>query len=236
MTLDKYFWLAVYVCGFCLLPGPGVAAMLATSLRLGFWRGLIFSVGEASGDIFYAALAMFALGTAAAYVEPAVIWVRYVGGAYLVWMGWQQFYAASPPAEAADTHPRTAATTPATTPVKTLAPPAESALKLFVSGAVISLANPKLILFYGTIFPLFVPLATINWQQSILVLLVVQIAALVGVIVITAFGGSLQALNQNPVSRRWMARISGGVIMAVGVFIALEEFIFTLWSDFMSLF
>ncbi|MCX8505590.1 MAG: LysE family translocator [Alphaproteobacteria bacterium] len=229
MDVEKYLWLSLYVFGFSLMPGPGTAAILATALRIGFWRGLIFSLGEASGDLFYASLAMVTLGAAQIYVESLVIWIKYLGAAYIIWLGWRQFNSLPGVNSGQNLAEPTAKKSPTDSSVDT-------PFKLYMGGALVSLANPKLMIFYASFFPLFVPLATITLSETIMVLAVVEFSALIGVGIITACGGALQAINQNPFYAKLMARMSGLVIMGVGVFIACEDYIVMFWKSIMGIF
>ncbi|MCX8505591.1 MAG: LysE family translocator [Alphaproteobacteria bacterium] len=220
MTWDKYLWVGVYIFGFAMSPGPGTAAILVTSVRLGFWRGLILAAGEVCGDISYSSLVMFSLGAVRNYIESSMTWLQYICAIYLIWMGWRQ-YNSVPGQDVIETAPQNAAI-----PVKS-----ESAAKLFMMGALISLTNPKVILFYASFLPLYVPLATVQLHEEFLVLAVIITSVMAGLTVITAFGGSLQKLNRDPFYGRLIARISGGIIILVGVFIAFGPYIKYLWHE-----
>ena len=213
MTWDKYLWVGVYIFGFAMSPGPGTAAILVTSVRLGFWRALILAAGEVCGDISYSSLVMFSLGAVRQYIESSMTWLQYICAVYLIWMGWRQ-YNSVPAKELAI--PRTAKS--------------DSAVKLFMTGALISLANPKVILFYASFLPLYVPLGAVQLHEEFLVLAVIITSVMSGLTVITAFGGSLQTLNRDPFYGRLIARVSGGVIILVGVFIAFGPYIKYLWG------
>src|SRR3546814_14876798 len=73
------------------------------------------------------------LGTLAHWIE----WIRWIGVAYLAWLGIRQWRAA--PADLTGTSP---------------APKARRAV--YARGFLVSLANPKILLFYGAFFPQFV--------------------------------------------------------------------------------
>ena len=233
MDFEKYLWLGLYVFGFALMPGPGTAAILATALRIGFWRGMIFSLGEASGDLIYASLAMVTLGAAQIYVESLVIWIKYLGAAYIIWLGWRQFNTLPPVNSAQNSGQNLADSTAKKSPTDSSV---DTPFKLYMGGALVSLANPKLMIFYASFFPLFVPLATITLSETITVLAVVEISALIGVGIITACGGALQAINQRPFYAKLIARMSGLVIMGVGIFIASEDHIVMFWKSIMGIF
>ena len=120
-----------------LIPGPNVALIVATSVGQGTLSGLLTVAGAASA--MAAQLVAVGLGLAGLLgtLGHAFEWVRWIGAAYLVLLGIRQWRA--PPVDLTRT-----------------APPARSRRRVWTRAFLVSLFNPKTLLFYGAFFPQFV--------------------------------------------------------------------------------
>ena len=123
-------------------PGPDTAITIRNTLLGGRAPGLATALGVAIGQ------AIWALATSAGVVavliasEPLFLAVKYVGGAYLVWLGLQLLHAAFRPAT---THAVAATTDP-------MAP-----RLAFGQGILSDLGNPKMAVFFTSLLPQFAP-------------------------------------------------------------------------------
>jgi len=121
-----------------LVPGPGVAAIVARALGGGFAGAVPMIVGILVGDLVYLAFAAFGLATIATYFAPLFLVIRFAGAAYLLWIAYK-FWTARPGSEQ-------------------MAPRSESRWKTFLAGLSLTLGNPKTIVFYLALLPTVVPL------------------------------------------------------------------------------
>src|SRR5215216_6623524 len=78
-----------------LVPGPGVAAIVARALGGGFWSAVPMIIGILVGDLIYLVFALFGLAAIAAYFGPVFVIVRWAGALYLLYIAWQ-FWTAKP--------------------------------------------------------------------------------------------------------------------------------------------
>jgi threonine/homoserine/homoserine lactone efflux protein len=142
-------------------PGPGVVMTLTNSIRYGF-RGTIGGiVGIAFGALVVAAISATSLGVLLATSAVAFRIMKYVGAAYLIYLGIRLWRA--PGFKFAETAAHEA-----------------SFSKRFLEGLSLQLTNPKAIFFFLSIFPQFIDPAAAYAQQF--VLLVLTYSALVVVI------------------------------------------------------
>src|SRR5690606_6427115 len=81
-----------------LVPGPGVAAIVARALGAGCWSALPMIVGILVGDLIYLVFALFGLAAIATYFGPIFIVVRWAGALYLLYIAWL-FWTAKPGSE-----------------------------------------------------------------------------------------------------------------------------------------
>jgi threonine/homoserine/homoserine lactone efflux protein len=126
-----------------LVPGPGVAAVVARALGGGFKGAFPMVLGILAGDLVYFVFAVFGLAAIATYFGAFFVIVRWVGAAYLLYIAWQ-FWTARPGAER-------------------LKPRNEDGWKTFLAGFSLTLGNPKTIVFYLAILPTVIPLDQMTW-------------------------------------------------------------------------
>ena len=121
-----------------LVPGPGVAAVVARALGGGFSGAFPMVLGILAGDLVYFVFAVFGLAAIATYFGPIFLVIRWAGAAYLLYIAYK-FWTAKPGAEQ-------------------LRPKNEAAWKTFLAGFSLTMGNPKTIVFYLAILPTVIPL------------------------------------------------------------------------------
>jgi len=134
-----------------LTPGPAVLYIVARSVAQGRQAGLVSVLGIHLGTIFHIVAA--AVGLSALVVSSALAFavVKYIGAAYLIWIGIQTL-------RAKDADPSAA---PA---------PRQSLPRIFRDGFVVNLFNPKTAIFFLAFLPQFVDPARgpLHWQILVL--------------------------------------------------------------------
>jgi len=123
---------------FLLTPGPAVLYIVARSVSQGRAAGLASVAGVEAGNLVHAAAA--ALGLSSILVASSLAFgvVKYLGAAYLVWLGLRTLLArpaAAAPGEAA--------------------PAAPTGWATFRQGFVVAVLNPKTALFFLAFLPQF---------------------------------------------------------------------------------
>ena len=122
------FTIAIFIFG--ITPGPGIFAILARALNSGAASCVPLSFGMAVSDVIYLILATFGLAAIAQNYAGLFMLIRFVGAAYLMYLGWKMWTAK------VDVEIENGK-------VKRL-----SWLSGFIQGFLISASNPKVILFY----------------------------------------------------------------------------------------
>lgn len=194
----SYLTLAVTSFIFSITPGPGVMAVLATSIRRGLPSGLLMTLGEVTGDMIYLFIAIFSLAGLEANFSNALLVVRILGAGYLVWLGIQTFRQP----------PLTQGTAPSTPSTLALA---------FSAGFMISATNPKVIIFYLSFLPLFIDLASLNFADGAMVMAVMAPSVYAGPALIALLGNKAARLATGARSGRIMNRITGILLIAVAI-------------------
>jgi threonine/homoserine/homoserine lactone efflux protein len=146
MDIPTWLIYLVAVIGLSLTPGPNGLLALTHGALYGPRRALLTVFGGVSGFTALIALSMFGLGAVLQASSNALLVLKWVGGAYLVWLGIQLWRAPA-------MHLTLAAGVP--TPRRDV---------LFRQGLLTAVSNPKVLLFYGAFLPQFInlqrPLAT----------------------------------------------------------------------------
>jgi len=151
--LLKTWWL--YVTAVFLIsatPGPNMLHVMTQSIRHGHRRALATMAGLMSAVLLCLAASAMGLG-AVLKASPRLFDVlRYAGVAYLVWLGIKAWRAPVGPV------------------TDDAAPRERSGHKLFATGLLTGLSNPKLIIFAAALFPQFIdPARPFGTQLAILV-------------------------------------------------------------------
>ncbi|HEX6978996.1 MAG TPA: LysE family translocator [Alphaproteobacteria bacterium] len=158
MTLTTTLALALAVFVLGITPGPAVFAMVARALASGLWPAVAFNVGVIAGDLVLLSLAVLGLAAVAVTMGDLFIVVKIAGGMYLVWLGWKLWRAEPEAPHAAD--------------VIVDGQFRRNAL----GGFLLTLGNPKAIVFYAAFLPTFVDLANVtarDWGMMAAVVAVV---------------------------------------------------------------
>lgn len=117
-----------------LMPGPATLAIAGTSLKYGRFRGLAMAWGVTTGSMIWATAAGLGIGAGLAANHWLFEFVRYLGVAYLLWLGWGLA--------------RSALSKRVLTPRDV---GASSIWLAWSKGALIHLTNPKALIFWGSI-------------------------------------------------------------------------------------
>ena len=149
-------------------PGPDIAYIVSNTVAHGKRHGFAASFGVCSGAIVHVLVAAFGLSAILAASALAFSVVKWVGAAYLIWMGIRTLMAKDP------------------SPEMPLVP-AEPLHRAFRDGFVVNLFNPKTAIFFLAFLPQFVDPArsALHWQILILGLTFMGLA---DIIVYMAFG------------------------------------------------
>ncbi|WP_320824395.1 LysE family translocator [Reinekea sp.] len=187
---------------------PGMCMTLAMTLgiTLGVKRTLWMMFGELIGVGLIAAAAV--LGVAALLLaEPWVFTAfRWLGGAYLVWLGIQMWRSKGKMAIPTDV---------------LAAGPAISRRALFSQGFVTAIANPKGWAFFMVLLPPFIDRSLAMAPQLSLLIALILLIELSALLAYAVGGSTLNRLLQKSSNVRLLNRIAGSLMLAVGIWLAL---------------
>lgn len=197
--------LGVFLSAAILLavtPGPGIFYVLARSLKGGRRDGVASTLGTALGGFFHVMAA--ALGLSAILATSAVAFsvVKYAGAAYLVLLGVKTLLSREKA-------------------VANVAVPQEPTQRIFLQGVLTEVLNPKTALFFLAFIPQFVdPHGSVVLQFVVLGTISVLLNSTADLVVAVFAGPIGQALRTNASMRTGQRYVSGGALVALGVYVA----------------
>ena len=190
-----------------LIPGPGMLYVLARSLGGGRDEGLRSSVGTGVGGLAHVAATAAGLSAIIATSATAFTVVKYLGAAYLIWLGGKALLSRddAPPAGASR------------------GGGARSASNALRQGALTEALNPKTALFFLTFLPQFCQPENGPVALQVLVLGIVSVTlnTLVDFVVALGAGRISDRLRKRPKLWRRQQQTTGGILVGLGVYAAL---------------
>lgn len=204
MTLISAFSLALALFVLAVTPGPGVFATISQSLSFGFKRSLALIAGIITGDLIFLVFAIYGLSYVAQAMAGLFTFIKVAGSIYLIYLGiklWKSDHEGSINGQSGF----------------------QKGASPYFSGLVITLSNPKVILFYCSFLPAFMDLRSLNGLDILGVMMLVSIV-LSGVLVVYAYvaGRAKKALVERGRVKR-LNQTAGGLMMATGVTLAAQS-------------
>ncbi len=202
MPLDTWLIYLVAATGLSLSPGPNGLLALTHGALHGRGKALYTIFGGALGFVAVIALSMFGIS---ALLQASLVWLtlmKWVGGAYLVWLGIQVWR--SPPIGVE---------------IRGAAAP-RAGWSLFRQGALSALTNPKGLLFFAAFLPQFIDPA-----RSLMLQFLIMAGTFAVIEIATELFIASMAHRISPWLRRVGRRFNqacGGVFMLVGAALPLR--------------
>jgi homoserine/homoserine lactone efflux protein len=186
-----------------LTPGPNMALMIANTLRHGLRGGLVTLAGPTTGLALLVAAAAAGMTSLMIFMSTWFDAVRWVGAIYLVYLGARQLWRL---------RGRDAQTEIVT--------PAAKRRNWYLQGLIVSLSNPKVILFLGAFLPQFVDITADPVSQlAVFAVLFVVVLAAVDIAAILAIARARSTLGTTRL--RVLDGVAGVFLMLGGLTLAV---------------
>ncbi|HEY8982602.1 MAG TPA: LysE family translocator [Streptomyces sp.] len=212
MAISSALWSFALVVGLLTLtPGLDTALILRTSALGRHKRAWGVVLGIQTGTLVWGAftsLGVTALLTASHLAYTALRWI---GAAYLIWMGFRMLRATFRGLPSADMDD------------SVLAAGEDSASAGWRQGTLTNLLNPKMGAFYVAVLPQFIPAGTGHFTMGLLLTAVHILIGLLWSAVLIGFARVLHGWLRKPQARRLLDRITGTVIGIFGIRLALSN-------------
>jgi len=202
--------LGLYVAASLALiatPGQDMIYVITRSLAQGRFAGVCSAVGVCIGILVHTALAALGVGAILHASETLFVALKLAGAAYLIYLG-AKLLATREGREGI------------AAPKDRLSPGA-----LVRQGILSNVTNPKIVLFFFAFLPQFVDPASTHATRDLALLgvlyalLALPVKAAVGI----AAGSLSERVLRDPSMIAWMNRVGGGVLVALGLRLAMSE-------------
>lgn len=204
MSAETYLlYLAAVAVFFATPPDTSQLLIVSNAMKHGLRRSLWVIAGDLGANTFQMTAAAFGLAAAIATSAQAFGWIKWLGVAYLLWIGLRLMLsrAALGPGAAARSARRT---------------------RLFRMGFVTSMTNPFAVVFFAALFPQFIdPGAVVLLQLVILGATYLFVDGLT--LVLWGWAGARVAAQLSNLSMAGINRISGGLMIGAAVLLGFRD-------------
>lgn len=204
--MDLYIAATLFSALFLLaaVPAPSVYMVITKTTTSGLRSGLIFIAGLILGDIIFILMALYGLSAIANTFESGFKLLNYVGGGYLLWLGYRIWRKQN----------------------VTLNPTAMTASSFWSSlltGLLITLSDPRAVIFYVSFLPAFIDLSQFNFSQ-IITLMLCTIFAVGGAKLMYALAAlKVQAVTLKTSYTNITHRLAAMVMASTGVYLIVRQ-------------
>lgn len=205
MNIIETITLFVIMAVLAALPSASVALVIARSATLGVANGIAVSAGIVLGDLIFILLAIFGLSVVAEAMGGMFMLIKYLGAAYLLWLGFSLLTSKSSITITVDKKigKRNLATS-------------------FLAGLFLTLGDIKAIIFYVSLFPVFINLSMLH-LADILIIISVMVASVGGVKVLYAFSATkLASMARNHKLDNAARKTAGSFMVGAGSWLIIK--------------
>ena len=204
MPLENWLAYTFVTATFLLIPGPTILLVISYSLIRGRQAVFALLLGVGLGDIVAMILSFIGVGLLLQTVTIAFQFLKWIGAAYLIWLGIRMWRSASESTELA-----------AITDNKVWH-------AIMANAFVITALNPKSIVFFLAFLPQFINSEKPFITQSLILGSTFLILAIISVLfysMLATFAGQQMQLS---LIHRWTNRIGGSLLIGAGGMIAFN--------------
>lgn len=186
-----------------IIPSVSVLAVSARAAAFGFSHGMFTALGIVAGDIIFILVAVYGLAFIAEAMGEQFTLIKYIGGAYLIWLGislWR-----------ADARVR-----------KSDEVQQSSWRSSFLAGLLITLGDQKAILFYLGFFPAFIDLRLMTPIDTLLIILIAAIGVGGAKLVYAYLADRASLIFKNTRAIQGLNGFAASVMILVGIVLLLK--------------
>ena len=183
------------------IPGPGITAIVARALGSGFRETFFMGLGLVLGDTIYLTAVILGLAfVAQAFTEVFVV-IKIAGALYLGYIAWKLWTAGLLAADIA-------------------AKKSNSAGMSFLSGLLVTLGNPKTMLFYVALVPTLIDIGSIGLREYAILVAATFTILLIVLVPYMLLASRARTLLKKPRALQVLNRAAASILAATAAFIA----------------
>ena len=201
MNIYESIMLFFILATLAALPSTSVALVVTRSATLGVADGIAVTSGIVVGDLVFVLLALLGLSVIAKTLGNLFLTIKYLGGAYLIWIGITLWLS------------------PNKTSMAVKQRPLRSLMGSFLAGLFLTMGDVKAIIFYISLFPLFIGSKSVDLTDIGIILTITIVA--VGSVKITyaVLATTIARTHLNQAVTTILKRIAAGCMIGAGSFL-----------------
>ncbi|MCE3253529.1 MAG: homoserine lactone transporter [Cellvibrio sp.] len=203
MPLDQLWLFTTITLVLSASPGPVMLACMIDAGRYGFAKSLFTMLGASAGNLVLMLLSALGLGLLVEEAEWIFHTIKWIGAAYLVYLGIQLAFA--PPLNV-DLEARQIRSS-----------------HLFGKAFVVAVTNPKGLIYFGALFPQFIDIHRSMPPQFALLTVIFLAMDFVWMSIYALGGRGIMHWLKSPEHQRWFNWISGGALILAGGVLAFTK-------------
>ena len=201
MTIELYLSYVLACFVVLAIPGPTILLVVSYALSQGRRAALSTVIGVGLGDAIAVTVSLAGLGAIMATSATAFTIVKWVGAAYLTYLGVRMWR----------TTPRLSLTDQ----------PEISARKMALHTTIVTALNPKGIAFFIAFLPHFINPAAPATSQMLILGSTFVVLGVINAAVYALFASHLRARITQPATLKWANRMGGTMLLGAGVMTAV---------------
>ena len=192
-----------------LTPGADTMYILGRSISQGKKAGIMSALGISTGSLVHCIIASFGLSIIIAKSAIAFSTIKYLGAVYLIYLGVKALLTKSRKEFE----------------IEQLDKKKSSNRKIFISGILTNILNPKVALFFLAFLPQFIdPNYATNSFPFIILGLTFIATGTIWCLALAMFSAKLSdRIRRNYKIKMWLDKITGGIFIALGIKLALSK-------------
>ena len=188
------------------LPSTSVALVITRSATLGVANGFAVAVGIVLGDLIFIMLAILGLSFIAETMGDLFAIIKYLGAAYLLWFGFSLLRSKGNKAIKENSFRKKG-----------------SFIGSFLAGVILTLGDVKAIIFYVSLFPLFIDLSALKLTE-ILIIIVITMVSVGGVKALYAiFAIKMVNFARKLKFENTVRKTAGGTMIGAGSYLIVKS-------------
>ncbi len=191
-----------------IIPGPSMLLALTHGMQYGVRKTVSSALGNVAVTLLQASVSIAGLGTILIASETIFHVIKWVGAAYLIFMGIHIFCSSNMTFSSGNPG---------------LSAKSNSAKKMFLQAAFVTAGNPKAIIFFTAIFPQFIDPDSAYLSQSFILLGIGALIAFACFMIYAVGGQKIISLFSKTNIARFLNKIIGGTFIGAGIGLAASN-------------
>lgn len=183
------------------IPGPGVTAIVARALGSGFRETFFMGLGLVLGDTIYLTAVILGLAFVAQAFTEVFLIIKIAGVLYLGYIAWKLWTAGLLAADIA-------------------AKKSNGAGMSFLSGLLVTLGNPKTMLFYIALVPTLIDIGSIGPREYAMLLAATFVVLLIVLVPYMLLASRARTFLKKPRALKILNRVAASILAGTAAFIA----------------